>query len=583
MFSALTWWIDAGRRATHGDAAQLEPVGAIIDHQYNLTVIEVGGCAGEETEEIPVASETCSRGEQVNRVTFDEGYRGARRLLGQVANRRHRDIAGHMPLARFWAVIGHGVVVAHWQAWSPLPHTKRGTRRVPRGQLEEWCAVEAGSSAMKIQGPPPLAGVRIVDLTRLGYGAQATALCGALGAEVIRIESRTRPDPVRIMPPFVPRPGEVEQTEPGLVAAWKPEMGFNRGGIFFKYNTGGKRSVTLNLKEPRGLDLLRRLIAQADVLTESFAAGALARMGLPWEELERLKPDLVYVSMSGFGHSGRDRAHVTLGPTAQALTGLTYMLGLPGRRPAGWSFSYLDHMGGYLGAYAVLLGLRHRNRTGRGQHIDVAQIEPGIPLTGAVALDRQANGRPYRRADTPPGNRSPVPPMAPHGAYRCAGNDAWIAIACRDDTDWQRLRKAMGEPAWARDASFDTVVGRRTYEDELDRNIEVLTRQQDRYVLADRLAVARVPAAPVQNARDRVEHDPQLRARDYFVDLSNSETGTWPSERPPFRLSASEVHAGGTIRRGPPCIGEDTHGVLGDILGIPEDEIRLLGDAGVLR
>jgi crotonobetainyl-CoA:carnitine CoA-transferase CaiB-like acyl-CoA transferase len=436
---------------------------------------------------------------------------------------------------------------------------------------------------MKIQGPPPLAGVRIVDLTRLGYGAQATALCGALGADVIRIESRTRPDPVRVMPPFVPRPGEVQQLEPGLGAAWKPEMGFNRGGIFFKYNSGGKRSVTLNLKEARGLDLLRRLIARADVLTESFSAGALARMGLPWEELARLKPDLVYVSMSGFGHSGRDRAHVTLGPTAQALTGLTYMLGLAGRRPAGWSFSYLDHMGGYLGAYAVLLGLRHRNRTGEGQHIDVSQIEPGIPLTGAVTLDRQANGRPYRRADTPPGNRSPVPPMVPHGAYRCAGNDEWIAIACRDDADWQRLRSVMGEPEWARAARFDTVAGRRAHEDEIDGKIEVFTRAHDRYALADRVAGAGVPAAPVQNARDRVNLDAQLRARDYFVELPHTETGTWPIERPPFRLSASEVHAGGTVRRGPPCLGEDTHSVLRDILDLSDAEIRSLEAAGVLR
>jgi crotonobetainyl-CoA:carnitine CoA-transferase CaiB-like acyl-CoA transferase len=430
---------------------------------------------------------------------------------------------------------------------------------------------------------PPLAGVRIVDLTRLGYGAQATALCGALGAEVIRIESRTRPDPVRVMPPFVPRPGEQRQTEPGLVAAWKPDMGFNRGGIFFKYNTGGKRSVALNLKDPRGLELLRRLVAKADVLTESFSAGALARMGLSWDELRRRKPDLVYVSMSGFGHTGRDRAHVTLGPTAQAFTGLTYMLGLPGRRPAGWSFSYLDHMGGYLGAYAVLLGLRHRNRTGEGQHIDVSQIEPGIPLAGAVPLDRQANGRSYRRADTPPGNGSPEPPMAPHGAYRCAGDDEWIAIACRDDTDWRRLRDAMGQPGWACAARFDTVAGRRAQRDDLDRGIDAFTRMHERYALADRLAAARVPAAPVQNARDRVEHDAQLRARGYFVPLPHSETGTWPLERPPFRLSDSDVHPGGTIRRGPPCLGEDTHVVLRDVLDLTEDEIGALEQAGVLR
>src|SRR5262249_58539992 len=186
----------------------------------------------------------------------------------------------------------------------------------------------------------------IIDLTGLGYGAQATALCGVMGAEVIRVESRTRPDPVRLMPPFVPLPGDELPKEPGLAAVATADKGFNRGGIFFKYNTGGKRSVALNLKDPRGLDLLRRLINIADVLTESFSAGALVRMGLPYEELRRLKPDLIYVSMSGLGHRGREAAHVTLGPPAQARTGLTYMLGLPGRRPAGRACPHAAPMGG---------------------------------------------------------------------------------------------------------------------------------------------------------------------------------------------------------------------------------------------
>jgi crotonobetainyl-CoA:carnitine CoA-transferase CaiB-like acyl-CoA transferase len=259
------------------------------------------------------------------------------------------------------------------------------------------------------------------------------------------------------------------------------------------------------------------------------------------------------------------------------------MLGLPGRRPAGWSFSYLDHMGGYLGAYAILLGLHHRHLTGEGQHIDVSQIEPGIPLTGAAVLDRQANGRSYRRADTPPGNRSPEPPMAPHGAYRCGGEgEPWIAIACRDDADWRRLRAAMGEPEWARDPRFDTVAGRRAHEDELDRHLGAWTAAHERQALADRLAAAGVPAGVVQDARDRVEHDPQLRAGGYFVPLRSRETGEWPAERPPFRLSDADVHPGGVIRRGPPGIGEDTHVVLAELLGLSEAEIASLAEAGVL-
>jgi crotonobetainyl-CoA:carnitine CoA-transferase CaiB-like acyl-CoA transferase len=426
----------------------------------------------------------------------------------------------------------------------------------------------------------PLAGVRIVDLTRLGYGAEATQLCGALGAEVLRIESATRPDPIRMMPPFVPRPGEAPSADAGVSAATVRDKGFDRGAIFYKYNGGGKRSVALDLKHPRGLEILKRLVAVADVVAESFSAGALARMGLPYEELRRLRRDIVYVSMSGFGHRGRDAAHVTLGPTAQALTGLTHLVGLPGRRPAGWSFSYLDHMGGYLGAYAILAALHHRYRTGDGQHVDVSQIEPGIPLAGPAALDRQANGRTYRRPDTPPGNRSPEPPMAPHGAYRCAGDDAWIAIACCDDADWRRLRAVAG---WEDDPRFATVAGRRAHEDELDRALGAWTATQDRHALADRLAAAGVPAAAVQDARDRVERDPQLHARGYFVPLRHSATGEWPQERPPFRLSASDVHPGGTIRRGPPCLGEDTAAVLRDVLGMDDGEIAALAGAGVLR
>lgn len=331
------------------------------------------------------------------------------------------------------------------------------------------------------------------------------------------------------------------------------------------------------------MDVLRRLVRTADVLAESFSAGALARMGLPWTDLQRLKPDLVYVSMSGLGHRGRDSAHVTLGPTAQALTGLTASIGLPGRRPAGWSFSYLDHMGGYLGAVAILAALRHRNRTGAGQHVDVSQIEPGVPLAGPASLDRQVNGRSWRRPDWPPGNRSPEPPMAPHGAFRTAGDDRWIAIACRDDADWARLRTAMGDPAWAAEARWGTIAGRRADEDALDRALEAWTRTEDGAALADRLAAAGVPAGVVQDARDRLERDPQLRARGYFVPLPHAVTGEWPLERPPFRLSASDVHPGGRIRRGPPCLGQDTRAVLVEVLRMADDEIAALEAAGVLQ
>lgn len=430
--------------------------------------------------------------------------------------------------------------------------------------------------------PFPLDDVRILDLTRLGYGAQCTSILAALGAEVIRVESATRPDPVRLIPPHIPMPGERAEGE-GPSAAMASGKGFDRGGIFWKYNFGGKKSITLDLKHPRGLETLKRLLERCDVLTESFSAGALARMGLPYEEMRRIRPDVIYVSMSGFGHTGRDRRHVTLGPTAQAITGLTYMVGLPGRRPAGWSFSYLDHVGGYLGAFGLLCALRHRRRSGEGQHVDVSQIEPGIALAGPVPLDLAVNGRGYRRPGTPHANRSAAPPAAPHGIYRCRGKEEWIAIAVVSDAQWTALVAEMGAPEWATRPDFLTLEGRLAAREELDREIEAWTATRERYDLMWRLLAAGVPAGAVQDARDRFERDEQLRDRGYFTRLPHTETGEWPQEELPFRMSATPPSAGGRLGRGAPCLGEDNFAVYGALLGLSEAEVRRGEEEGLFR
>lgn len=210
--------------------------------------------------------------------------------------------------------------------------------------------------------------------------------------------------------------------------------------------------------------------------------------------------------------------------------------------------------------------------------------------------DRARHPADRRRGARPSSKRTQLPPRGPpagepqpraadgaHGAYRAAGDDRWIAIACRDDADWRRLGAALGDPPWARDPRFADVSGRRAHEDELDRCVEEATRTHDAWQLAERLCAAGVPAAPVADARDRVERDPQLCARGYFVPLPHAATGTWPLERPPFRLSDGDVHAGGTIRRGPPCLGEDTADVLRSLLGLGAEEIRALDEAQVLR
>ncbi|HZU79851.1 MAG TPA: CoA transferase [Acidimicrobiales bacterium] len=427
-----------------------------------------------------------------------------------------------------------------------------------------------------------LEGVRILDFTRLGFGAQATLICGCLGADVIRVESTTRPDPIRVMPPYVPETGERGEafgnaTLANATGAASP----NRGGIFYKYNTGGKRSITVDARHPKGLSLLKDLLAVSDVVTESFAAGTLERWGLGYEEQKAVKADVVYVSMCGFGHSGPDTRHVTMGPTAQALTGLTFLVGLPDRPPAGWSFSYLDHVGGYLGAVAVLAGLSHRARTGEGQHLDVSQLEPATALTGALLLDALVNGRPSRRPGFPPGNRRPT--SAPGGAYRAAGEDRWVVVSCRTEDHWRRLVEVMGSPPWAAEPRFATFAERRAHADELDALLEQYTVQFDRYELMERLQAAGVPAGAVQDAADRLERDPQLQARGHYTTMANAEVPALPLEGLPVHLSATAAHTGGLLHRAPPLLGEDTDAVLRDLLALSDDDIARLRAEEVLR
>ena len=428
-----------------------------------------------------------------------------------------------------------------------------------------------------------LEGLRILDFTRLGFGAQATLIAGCLGAEVIRVESTRFPDAIRVMPPFVPEPGERGEafgaaTLANATGAASP----NRGGIFYKYNTGGKRSITVNARHPKGLALLKDLVGHSDVVTESFAAGTLERWGLSYDVMRAIKADVVYVSMCGFGHEGPDTSHVTMGPTAQALTGSTFMVGLPDRPPAGWSFSYLDHVGGYLGAIAILAGVIHRRRTGEGQHIDVSQLEPATALSGALLLDAMLNDRPSRRPGFPTGNRRAYPPSAPSGAYRAEGDDKWVVVSCRTQDQWEALVEAMGRPRWAAEPRFATLAGRVEHADDLDTHVEAWTSVRDRYEVMDLLQRAGVPAGAVQDAADRLERDPQLQARGHYTMLGNDEVDPLPLEGVPFRMSATPPHTGGVLHRGPPRLGEDNETVLGEVLGMSENEVAALAAEGAL-
>lgn len=406
----------------------------------------------------------------------------------------------------------------------------------------------------------PLSGIRVCDLTWIIAGPTATRVLADFGADVIRVEHGQAADSIRVGRPIV---GD------------KPTL--NNSG-FFNYFNRNKRSINLNVRHPMGIEVLKRLIAVSDVVVENFSSGVMTSWGLDYPELRAIKPDIIYCSISGFGHSGRDKAFTTWGPTAQALSGLTFTSGLPGKAPAGWGFSYMDHTAGYEAAIAIMMALHHRNRTGEGQHIDCSQVEAGIVLNGPAILDYSVNGRRWRREGLPPGNRAWEPAVAPHNSYPCAGEDRWIAIAVMNDAEWRALVMAMDEPPWASDPKFATNAGRLANQDELDERIGEWTSEFVDYEAMEILQAAGVRAGAVQKASDRFERDPQLAARDWWHRLPHAEIGDSDFDGIVPKLSATP----GVLRVASPLMGEHTHEVLRDVIGMSDEEIVEHETMGVL-
>ena len=405
----------------------------------------------------------------------------------------------------------------------------------------------------------PLAGIRICDLTWVIAGPTATRVLADFGAEVIRVEHGQAADPIRFGRPIL---------------SGKPTL--NNSG-FFNYFNRNKKSILLNVRHPLGMELLHRLIAVSDVVIENFSSGVLDSWELSYEAQKAINPAIIYCSVSGFGHSGRDKHLTTWGPTAQALSGLTMMSGLPGKPPAGWGYSYMDHTAGYYSAIAVMMALHHRNKTGEGQHIDISQVEAGMALTGPAVLDYTVNGRSFRREGMPTGNRAWEPAMAPHNTYRCAGEDRWIAVACRNDAEWTAMVRAMGEPAWA-GARFETLVGRLEHQDELDARIGEWTATRDDYAVMAALQAAGVPAGVCQGPSDRVERDEQFRARGWWTSMPHAELGP---EAGIDGVTPRLARTPGTNRTASPLLGEHTLDVMTGLLGMTGDEFAEYTEMGV--
>jgi crotonobetainyl-CoA:carnitine CoA-transferase CaiB-like acyl-CoA transferase len=426
-----------------------------------------------------------------------------------------------------------------------------------------------------------LADVRIIDLTWLQVGPQATRIMASFGAQVIRIEWRhpAAVDFLRYMQPFAPDHATAQGgRSQGAARSHGIRGNFNRGAYYNNTNPG-KYGITLNLNHPKGRDLLRKMVQQANAICENFSPGQMDKWNLGYSELRKLNPRLIYMQTTGVGKFGIYKNYVSYGPTAQAMSGLTFMSGLPEPHPpAGWGYSYLDHSPGYFGAMLMMAALHRQRQSGIGAYIDLSQTETGIMLTGTSLLEYQLTGKPTARY----GNRMPYLDWSPHGAYRCKGEDNWVAISVQSDEQWRSLVEEIGRPQWALDARFADAAGRRANEDELDRQLTACTIREHRYDLMTRLQARGIPAGVVQKASDRFDHDPQLKARGYFVDLPHSEIGTWPIESFPAKLSRSPADVGGLTERASPKLGEDNEYVYGELFGLTAGELEALKQEDVI-
>ncbi len=399
----------------------------------------------------------------------------------------------------------------------------------------------------------PLQGIRIADFTWVWAGPFSTLQLAYLGAEVIRIETATRPCVTRMLPPWA-----------------EGEFGVNRSGYFNQYNQG-KLSLALDLKQPRAIEIAKELVAKSDIVCENFAAGVMDHMGLGYDVLRTVKPDLIMIAMSGYGATGPEREFVSYGPAQVPLSGMSTLTGYAGWPPMHVGISYGDPTAGLHGAFAVLAALLYRARTGRGQFIDMSQQETTIAVLPEGVMDYTMNGtQPPRQ-----GNRDPG--MAPHGVFRCAGEQRWVAIAVRDDAEWARLATILGRAELAEDAAYRTLAARKANEDALEQLINEWTRERSPEAVTEELQRAGIPAFTSCTNKD-VAEDRHLNESGLFVRLEHPEIGVRQHIGMPWRLSRAPL----TVPRPAPCLGQHTDYVLREILAYSAAEIEHLRETKIL-
>ena len=400
-----------------------------------------------------------------------------------------------------------------------------------------------------------LKGLKVADFSWYIAGPSIPMWLAHHGAEVIRIESLTRPDELRGIEPF----------KDGIA-------GINRSGCYANYNSN-KYGLALNLNHPRGVEVAKKIIAWADVLVENFTPGTMARKwGLGYEGVREINPSIVMLSTSPMGQTGPEAQQGGFGLELVSRGGFTHFTGWPDQDAVGVGYPYTDTVSPPLGVVAILAALDYRRRTGKGQYIDISQHEVAVQHLVPAMLDYTANGNQGGRE----GNRHHQ--AAPHGAYRCRGEDRWCAIAVFTEEEWESFCRVIGQPAWTEDPKFNTLAARKANEDELDKLVEAWTADLPPEGVMQRMQAGCVAAGVVQSGKDLIE-DPQLKGRHHFWYLNHPEMGVCAYDGPPFHLSETPAE----LNRPAPCLGEHTEYVCTRILGIPDEEFIGLLAEGVFE
>jgi crotonobetainyl-CoA:carnitine CoA-transferase CaiB-like acyl-CoA transferase len=403
-------------------------------------------------------------------------------------------------------------------------------------------------------GHLPLFGIKALDLTWAIAGPSATRVLADYGATVVRIESTRHIDGSRAVQPF-----------------YNGKAGPENSGLYQNVNTG-KLGITLDIEKPAGRDVVRDLVCWADVVVESFSPRVMRSWGLDYEQLRRIKPEIIMLSTCLWGQTGPLSKFAGFGSLAQAMTGFTSLAGWPDREPAGPYGAYTDAVAPRFSVVAILAALDHRDRTGNGQYIDQSQAESAMQFLAPAILSYTADGR----IESCDGNRDPA--MAPHGVFPAAGEDRWVAIAVATDGQWRGLCSAMGWPGLADDPRFATTEGRLTRAEMLDGIVSNWTRGLDAREAEVALQSHGVPASAVHDSSD-LYADPQLKHRGHWVEIEHPIHGQTVVESSRFRLSRTPA----AIDRCAPTFGRDNEYVFSKLLGYSHERIAGLAEEGVLE